>query len=234
MNKIYITSVSVISPQSPLTEEALRRFVKPLEARRMGVMLRRAMVTALTALEQADVPCPDAIIGGTGQGQESDTVALLEALRIEGESASQPTHFMQSTHNTVCSQIAIRTKCHGYNSTYSHGGVSFEQALFDAMLQLRAGAASSVLVTANDEESDYASVAMVLQTNPTVEPICILEDVRLQHTQAEAEAVEGKRFSASALAIAETALKLGREREGSIEITNNFGSDSAITLLRTC
>jgi hypothetical protein len=112
--------------------------------------------------------------------------------------------------------------------------VSFEEALFDAMLQLRAGEAESVLVTANDEGDDYASVAMVLQTSPTVEPVCILEDVRLMHKQAVAEAVEDKGFSASALEIAEAAMRLGKEKRGGIELTNNFGSDNAITQLRTC
>lgn len=143
--------------------------------------LRRAMTTALTALQEAGLERPDAIIGGTARGQEEDTEALLTALSTEGESASMPTHFMQSTHNTVCSQIAIRTKCNGYNCTYAHGDVSFECALLDAMLQLRSGAATSVLVTSNDEGADYTSTAMVLQTNPTVKPIGILEDVKIEH-----------------------------------------------------
>lgn len=178
---IYIVSKVEITPQNPLTQEWLSRFIKPLEARRMSVGLRRALTTALTALQEAGLERPDAIIGGTARGQVEDTETLLTALCTEGESTSMPTRFMQSTHNTVCSQIAIRTKCHGYNCTYAQGEQSLACALLDAMLQLRSGAAESVLVTLNDEGEDYTSEAMVLQTNPTSAPIGILEDVKIEH-----------------------------------------------------
>ena len=63
----------------------------------------------------------------------------------------KPTHFMQSTHNTISSLIAIHGKCHGYNTTYSHQGVSFESALLDAFVQMRLGDIETALVTGNDE-----------------------------------------------------------------------------------
>jgi len=45
-----------------------------------------------------------------------------------------PTSFIQSTHNTVGSQIALILKCHEYNFTYVHRGFSFESALTDALM----------------------------------------------------------------------------------------------------
>lgn len=63
----------------------------------------------------------------------------------------KPTYFMQSTHNTISSNIAIHTKCHGYNITYTHGNQSLEWALRDAKMLLRSGKVRSVLVGLHDE-----------------------------------------------------------------------------------
>jgi 3-oxoacyl-(acyl-carrier-protein) synthase len=58
---------------------------------------------------------------------------------------------MQSTYNTISSQIAINLKCHNYNSTYVHRIFSFESGLLDAMLQLNEKTADHVLVGGIDE-----------------------------------------------------------------------------------
>jgi 3-oxoacyl-(acyl-carrier-protein) synthase len=117
-------------------------------------LLRRALVTALKAIRESGIDHPDAIINGTALGCISNTEQMLDALHTEGESASMPTCFMQSTHNTVASLIAIHTGNHGYNSTYSHGEQSFECALQDAYLQIKSGRIRSALVCANDELTD--------------------------------------------------------------------------------
>jgi 3-oxoacyl-(acyl-carrier-protein) synthase len=62
-----------------------------------------------------------------------------------------PTYFMQSTHNTISSQIAVHLKCNGYNSTYSHRGTSFDSALLDACMQFELGKISTALVNGHDE-----------------------------------------------------------------------------------
>ena len=72
----------------------------------------------------------------------------------EGESGLSPTAFMQSTHNTIGSMVAIALGCHGYNCTYSQDGVSFESALLDAVMQLESGEAGNSLVGAHDEITD--------------------------------------------------------------------------------
>lgn len=69
----------------------------------------------------------------------------------DGEELLTPTYFMQSTHNTISSQVALRLKCHGYNATYSHLGVSFESALMDAWQQFLLGEVRTVLVEGHDE-----------------------------------------------------------------------------------
>jgi 3-oxoacyl-(acyl-carrier-protein) synthase len=62
-----------------------------------------------------------------------------------------PTPFIQSTHNTISSQIALMLKCHGYNSTYAGRGACFETGMLDATMMISDKEASTVLVGAYDE-----------------------------------------------------------------------------------
>ena len=166
---IYIKSATQISLQSPLSEDWMtnpvfpdepfmrsqdpnfRDWLPPLESRRMGKIMRRAVVTALKVMNDSGIATPDAVITGTGLGCIENTELFLDQLCREGEEMLKPTYFMQSTHNTISSLIAIKTKCHGYNSTYSHKSISFESALMDAFTQMKLGDISTALVTGNDE-----------------------------------------------------------------------------------
>lgn len=68
-----------------------------------------------------------------------------------------PTLFMQSTHNTIGSSVAIRLRCHGYNTTYTQGARSMEWALRDARDLIRTGKARTVLVGCHDEGVDLVN-----------------------------------------------------------------------------
>lgn len=129
----------------------LRNYVKPLEIRRMGKIIKSSLLSSLKVLEQAGIECPDAIITATSLGCLENSESLLVQLHEEGEVMLKPTYFMQSTHNTISSNIAIHTKCHGYNMTYTHGDQSLEWALRDARMLLRSGKVRSVLVGLHDE-----------------------------------------------------------------------------------
>ena len=136
------------------SEEALgeiRNYVKPLEARRMGKIMKSSLLSSLKAMEQAGIEKPDAIITATALGCLENSERLLNQLQEEGEVMLKPTYFMQSTHNTIGSGIAIFTKCHGYNVTYTHGKDSLEWALRNARMLLKSGKAKSVLVGLHDE-----------------------------------------------------------------------------------
>ena len=136
------------------SEEArseIRNYVKPLEARRMGKIMKSSLLSSLKAMEQAGIEKPDAIITATALGCLENSELLLNQLQEEGEVMLKPTYFMQSTHNTIGSGIAIFTKCHGYNVTYTHGKDSLEWALRDARMLLKSGKAKSVLVGLHDE-----------------------------------------------------------------------------------
>ena len=195
--KIYIKAATQISMQQPLSEAWLtaperpdvpyqrsqdpnfRDWLNPLESRRMGKLMKRALVTAQKVMKETGISQPEAIITGTGLGK--------------------PTYFMQSTHHTISSLIAIQCKCHGYNTTYSHKSVSFDSALLDAFVQMRLGDIRTALVTGNDEmtpsyfsilqrtgyigqagqvTAGEASVAMMLTVEKD-EALCEIEDARL-------------------------------------------------------
>ncbi len=142
--------VEISSPED-LTE--LSQFIKPMEARRMGPLMKASLLSSLKALKQADITTPDAIITGTYFGLLDNSAKLMTQLHNDGEKDTSPTLFMQSTHNTLSGAIAIRLKCHGYNITYSQGSRSLECALQDARLLLRSGRAETVLVGCHDESS---------------------------------------------------------------------------------
>ena len=168
-----------ITSEDELSE--IRDFVKPLEARRMGKLMKASLLSSLKALKQAGIDCPDAIVTGTSLGCWENTEALLTQIEQEGEVMLSPTNFMQSTHNTIGSNVAIRTHCHGYNVTYTQGDDSLEWALRDARRQLQTGRCKTVLVGCHDETTplyrslmerlgvtdlpSIHSIAIVLTTN---------------------------------------------------------------------
>ena len=157
------TGVRILSEVEITSEEELaeiRQYVKPMEARRMGKIMKSALLSSLKVLEQAGIETPDAIITATKLGCLEFSENLLRQLSDNGEQMFSPTWFMQSTHNTIGSAIAIRTHCHGYNMTYTQGERSLEWALRDARLLLASGKAKTVLVGLHEESTPYFSSLM--------------------------------------------------------------------------
>ena len=215
--RVYIKAATQISMQQPLSEAWMtapvehtesyvrsldpnfRDWLNPLESRRMGKILKRALVTAQKVMHDSGVQQPDAVITGTGLGCIENTELFLDQLCREGEEMLKPTYFMQSTHNTISSLISIHDHLHGYNTTYSHKSVSFDSAFLDAFTQLLLGDIQTALVTGNDEmtptyfsilqragyvgqpgqvAAGETSVAMMLTTDPA-DALCEIEEVSM-------------------------------------------------------
>ena len=200
MNRVYVTAIVKDVPA-----EEYSRYIPPMKARRMGKLQKRALATALKAMEISGICEPDAILNGTAMGCMENTVQMLNALAAEGETMNMPTCFMQSTHNTVASMMAIYTKNHGYNNTYSHRTVSFELALQDAFLRLRTGRLRTALVCANDELTELqlqhphffgqlevhdCSEAWMLSVEPGGNPLYEIEAVRVIHQKGAEDRAE--------------------------------------------
>lgn len=166
---IYVYASQQISIQQPLSDKWMtipeeyneeynraiepnyKFFIPPMEARRMGKLLKRALTVSKCAIEQSKIQIPDAVITGTGLGCIENTELFLDAMCKEGEYLLKPTYFMQSTHNTISSLLSISLGCHGYNATYSHKNISFDSALSDAFLQLTSGKIHTAMVGGFDE-----------------------------------------------------------------------------------
>lgn len=170
--EVYIKAVVKLGAEDP----DFREFVTPMEARRMGRLFKRAVWCSFKALQEAGLDMPDAIITATDYGCMENSEAFLQGVLNPENGAMSPTRFMQSTHNTIGSLIAIKMGCHGYNATYSHTGCSFRSALEDAMMQLQLGDIDSALVGWYDERTPAMdamrlpgaehAVAVVLSVNP--------------------------------------------------------------------
>lgn len=171
--KIYIRSSACISAQktfgnpgflSDVTEYHTTRlralepdyaaYIDPKAIRRMSHIIKMGVASAKQCLNDAGVQMPGAIITGTAFGCMEDTVTFLSRIIELDEEMLPPTAFIQSTHNTVAAQIALMLKCHNYNNTFVHKGISFESALFDGMMLLNEGEAGDILVGGTEEMSD--------------------------------------------------------------------------------
>ncbi len=147
--QVYIRSVVKLGAEDP----DFRTVISPMEARRMGRLLKRAVWCSTEALRQAGISMPDAIITATDYGCMENSESFLRGVLEPQTYDMRPTHFMQSTHNTIGSLIATRLHCHGYNATYSHTGCSLQSALEDAMMQLQLGDIQTALVGWYDERT---------------------------------------------------------------------------------
>lgn len=164
-----VAAESVIDDVEQLKDS--RDFIPPMEARRMGKLMKAVTLTSMRALKEAGIECPDAIIASTAQGMLETSVKFLDDIDFNGEQLLKPTLFMQSTHNTLGSSIAIRTKCHGYNITYTQEEKSFELALRDAERLIATGKVNNVLVGYHEESIPLYQEFARIQGRPIPELI---------------------------------------------------------------
>jgi 3-oxoacyl-(acyl-carrier-protein) synthase len=172
--KAYIRSAAAVSPQNTFNnplflddvvehsgtrlnciEPDYHSLIDPKLSRRMSRIIKMSVACAFACLQNAWVEQPQAIVTGTAYGCLEDTGNFLSSIVEQDEDPVSPVAFVQSTHNTIGAQIALLLKSHGYNNTFVNGGVSFENALLDAMMLLREGY-SDILVGGMDEITDMS------------------------------------------------------------------------------
>lgn len=176
MKKTYINGVGCVSAQKTVGTEFLedlviygnenilpiqapnyKDYISPAAIRRMAKGVKNGIVASATAMKDANVETLDAIITGTGMGCIEDSDKFLKTLINNNEEFLTPTSFIQSTHNTVGSQIALGLQCKAYNFTYVNAAVSFESAILDAKMQIEANEASTILIGGIDEMADFTA-----------------------------------------------------------------------------
>tara|TARA_R110002072_G_scaffold302650_1_gene487077 strand:+ start:7811 stop:8857 length:1047 start_codon:yes stop_codon:yes gene_type:complete len=172
---MYITDLKAISPQKSYSNELLNgdievitnifylalepnylEFIPKGLLRRMGKAVRMGIGVGKPLIDSHnDI---DGILIGTANGGIDDCFKFLQQIIEFNEGRLTPTNFVQSTPNAIAGQLALMNSNHGYNSTYTNSGHSFENALVDAILLFEEGNSSKLLVGALDEcsEDNYA------------------------------------------------------------------------------
>jgi 3-oxoacyl-(acyl-carrier-protein) synthase len=174
MSSCYINGLGAVSPQKQLTSESLSEaigyagerlsciepdyasYFDVRQLRRMSRIIRMGMAAGIDALREGGLKVPDGIITGTGYGCLDDTGIFLSKMIENNEHALNPTPFIQSTHNTIGSQLALLLQCQGYNQTYTQRGLSFENALTDAMMMIAEDPTQRLLAGSADEITDIS------------------------------------------------------------------------------
>jgi hypothetical protein len=170
---LYIHRATCISPQQtfPETDIDLMRLyessdnklkarepsyegIPPGLLRRMGKTVRLGIGAALPLLREAAAP-PDGILIGTANAGMEESIQFMKEIIDHEEGILVPGAFVQSTPNTIASQLSLLSRNKAYNITHVQGGLAFENALIDAVMLVQEHADSIYLVGAADEIGVY-------------------------------------------------------------------------------
>lgn len=167
---LYIHHTSCISPQNTFLSIDLEIFHESVGnkltaceptyegipnsiLRRMGKAVRISTGAALPLIKTGLTI--DGIIIGTANGGMEDCIKFMNQIVQYSEGLLTPGNFVQSTPNGLAAQIALLSNNKSYNITHVHRGLSFENALLDAILMLKDFPGNTYLLGAADEISTY-------------------------------------------------------------------------------
>lgn len=136
-----------------LAKEPAYKDIPPGILRRMGKAVRMGVGAALPIIKSHQ--SIDGIIIGTANGGMEDCIKFLNQIIDYKEGLLTPGNFVQSTPNAIAAQMGLMAANKGYNITHVHRGLSFENALLDAIMMLKTNPAASYLVGGVDEISAY-------------------------------------------------------------------------------
>ena len=166
----YIHQCYCISAQQTFLNADIEKLIDPVEKkqkaieptydgippgtlRRMGKAVRIGIGAAMPIIKQT--PAINGIIIGTSNGGMEDCIKFLNQIIQYDEGLLAPGNFVQSTVNAVAAQIGLFSHNKSYNITHVHRGLSFENSVIDAAMQLAENNDHHYLLGAVDEISDY-------------------------------------------------------------------------------
>ena len=177
---IDLSEASLSSHLTPLIsidhidDATVSQLVGGAEARRMTPQMRRIVAAVRLALQQSGITLPDAILCETRWGCMAQSMRFLQDMLDNDEQQLKPTPFIQSTHNTVASLIAIMTGNHGYNATYAQELQAPSAAMNDIEAQMALGMIDSALVLRFDEEVESWN-SVLAQVGEQMQPAAQVE-----------------------------------------------------------
>lgn len=126
--------------------------IPPNILRRMGKAVRMGVGAVLPLVKETR---PDGIIIGTANGGMEDCIKFLNQIISYEEGILTPANFVQSTPNSIASQVSLLSGNKGYNITHVHRGLAFENAVIDACMLVKENPLKNYLLGAVDEISTY-------------------------------------------------------------------------------
>lgn len=119
----------------------------------MGKAVRIGVSASLNLIK--DYPALNGIIMGTANGGMEDCIKFLNQIIDYDEGTLTPKNFVQSTPNAIATQIGLAPANTGYNITHVYRGLSFENALLDALMLTKENPQHVYLLGGGDEISSY-------------------------------------------------------------------------------
>lgn len=167
---LYIHQSNCISPQRTFAPVNIGELLPPVNnqyrviepgnlpvpgnmLRRVGRGVRMSILAALPLLN--DNAKPQAIIVGTANAGMQESGKFLDQIIEYDEDTLSPASFVQSTSNSIASQISMMTGLHCYANTHVHGGLAFENAILDAAMMAKEHPGKAILLGGIDEITDY-------------------------------------------------------------------------------
>jgi len=149
-------ALAVLSSDEKFVEAAepdYKERINPRKIRRFDKVTKMGLFTSLESMQNAKVEAIDAVIAGVGQTFANGPAKLLETIIQHDEKFVNPLSFVSSLLSNASGQIALYLKCHGYNTTHSQRGFTFESALIDAEVQFAESDSQTILVGGVEEHS---------------------------------------------------------------------------------
>jgi len=164
---MYILSIHSVIPSSKdpsqlagkmyleMAEQDFSDLFERNEMRRLSKLIKNGIGCGLRVLKNSDQHKLDAIITGTGKGSISKIEQFLSDIDNYKETALNPSIFIQSTHNTINGQIALKTGSNTYNVTHVNQGMTLSNVLSDAELFLLQHPDALILVGVFEENTEF-------------------------------------------------------------------------------
>jgi 3-oxoacyl-[acyl-carrier-protein] synthase II len=158
--------------------EGLDRFIPKRSLRRIDRFARQALLSAYLAVEDAGVEFADksrvGVIFGSGYGPTRTTFKFLDNIIDDGDFGASPTHFANSVHNALASQVSIFLGLTGPCSTVTCFEYTLSNVMVTAQDWLDQDIVDYVLVGLGDEYCDvlgYAAAGMDAGKEKNMRPL---------------------------------------------------------------
>lgn len=158
--------------------EGLDRFIPKRALRRIDQFAQQALLSTHLAIEDAGIEFEDksriGVVFGSGFGPTRTTFKFLDNIIDDGDIGASPTHFANSVHNALASQVSIFLGLTGPCSTVTCFEHTLSNVLITVQDWLEQDIVDYVLVGLGDEYCDvmgYAAAGLNTDKEKELDPL---------------------------------------------------------------